>query len=162
MNPKHEARKLRSDVYNVNNAMRMPIDVTEIAKKLNISVEMRELPSFVTGFIIKEASEKIPTIYVNAADTVQRRRLTIAHELGYYTQHKDNAELAHINNTYDEASTNTNSAEHWRTTFAAELLMPEALVLKYWAEGWTCEHIQKRLNVSELILVNRLHSLGLI
>ena len=110
MNPKHEARKLRSDVYNVNNAMRMPIDVTEIAKKLNISVEMRELPSLVTGFIIKEASENPPTIYVNAADTVQRRRLTIAHELGYYTQHKDNAELAHINNTYDEASTNTNSA----------------------------------------------------
>lgn len=32
MNPKHEAKKLRSDVYNVNNAMRMPIDVTEIAK----------------------------------------------------------------------------------------------------------------------------------
>lgn len=60
MNPKHEARKLRSDVYNVNNAMRMPIDVTEIAKKLNISVEMRELPSLVTGFIIKEASENPP------------------------------------------------------------------------------------------------------
>ena len=65
MNPKHEARKLRSDVYNVNNAMRMPIDVTEIAKKLNISVEMRELPSLVTGFIIKEASENPPLLFMS-------------------------------------------------------------------------------------------------
>lgn len=162
MTPKREARKLRSEAYNVDGKMRLPIDVAEIAKELNVKVEVRELPSSVAGFIIKEANESFPVIYVNSGDGPQRRRFTIAHELGHYIQNRDSKEMAYVDNRDEMASTGTDPKERWCNAFAAELLMPESVVKKYWAQGWEFERIRELLNVSKAALANRLNSLDLI
>ena len=162
MAPKREARKLRSEAYNIDGKMRLPIDVAEIAKQLNVRVEVRELPSSVAGFIIKEESEPFPVIYVNSGDGSQRRRFTIAHELGHYIQNRYSEEIAYVDNRDELASTGTDPNERWCNAFAAELLMPESVVKKYWAEGWEFERIQKLLDVSKSALTYRLNSLGLV
>lgn len=162
MIPKQEARKLRDAAYNVDGKMRLPIDLTEIAKNLNVRVETKELPSSVAGFILKEENEKFPIIYVNARDGFQRQRFTVAHELGHYIQNRDSDEIAYVDNRDELASSGTDSKERWCNAFAAELLMPEAVVKKYWAEGWKFEQIRELLDVSRAALTNRLSFLGLI
>lgn len=162
MAPKHDARKLRSEAYNVDGKMRLPIDVEQIAQNLNVQVKVKELPPSVAGFIIKEASEPFPVIYVNSGDGSQRRRFTIAHELGHYFQNRDSEEIAYVDNRDELASTGTDPKERWCNAFAAELLMPESVIKKYWAEGWEFERIRELLNVSKAALTNRLNFLGLI
>lgn len=162
MTPKNEARRLRDEAYNVDGKMRMPIDVFTIAENLGLAIVPKPLPPNLAGFIIKEENESMPTIFVNANDGEQRRRFTVAHELGHYMKHRNEDEIAYVDNRDELASTGTDPAERWCNAFAAELLMPEALVKRYWAEGWSFEQIRKRFNVSKAAMSNRLNFLGLI
>lgn len=157
-----EARNLRAKFYNVNGKMRMPIDVHRMAQALQIEIVEKSLPVEVAGFILKEAKDKVPTIFVNSKDGPQRQRFTIAHELGHYVQNRTNEQLAYVDNRNELASTGIDPHERWCNAFAAELIMPEASVKRYWAEGWSFEKIRDRLNVSKAALTNRLDSLGLI
>lgn len=160
--PRDDARQLRRDVYNVNGKMRLPIDVFEIAERLGIRVEPTPLPQNVAGFIIKEADEETPTIYVNEEDGPQRQRFTVAHELGHYIAHREDAEIAYVDNRDELASSGTDPLERRCNAFAAELLMPEALVKRYWAEGWKFEDMRRRFDVSKAAMLNRLKHFGFI
>ena len=160
--PRDDARQLRRDVYNVNGKMRLPIDVFEIADRLGIPIESTPLPQNVAGFIIKEADEEMPTIYVNEEDGPQRQRFTVAHELGHYIVHREDAEIAYVDNRDELASTGTDDLERRCNAFAAELLMPEALVKRYWAEGWKFEDMRRRFDVSKAAMLNRLKHFGFI
>ncbi|ERS53261.1 MULTISPECIES: ImmA/IrrE family metallo-endopeptidase [Corynebacterium] len=162
MSSKSGARNLRAEIYNVNGRMRMPIDVHQMARDLNIEIVQKSLPAEVAGFILKEARDEFPTIYVNAKDGPQRQRFTIAHELGHYVQERTKEQLAYVDNRNELASTGVDPQERWCNAFAAELIMPEASVKKYWAEGWSFEEIRTRLDVSKAALTNRLASLRLI
>lgn len=162
MIPKQEARNLRSEAYNVDGKMSLPIDVRAIADNMNIQIVEKELPSSVAGFILKEENDPFPVIYVNAQDGFQRQRFTIAHELGHYVQNRHSDEIAYVDNRDELASSGTDPKERWCNAFAAELIMPESVVKKYWAEGRKFEQIRKLLGVSKAALGNRLNFLGLI
>lgn len=162
MTPKSEARQLRIDSYNVDGRMRMPIDVHEIAETLNIRITEKELPDSVAGFILKEENQEHPVIYLNSNDGEQRKRFTIAHELGHYVQEREKEKIAYVDKRDELASKGTDPKERWCNGFAAELIMPESVVKKYWAEGWTFAQIRERLNVSKKALENRLNFLGLV
>ena len=160
--PKDDARQLRREAYNVNGKMRLPIDVFAIAKRVGIRVEPTPLRKDVAGFIIKEADEEAPTIYVNAGDGPQRQRFTVAHELGHFMVHRDDPEIAYVDNRDELASLGTDPLERRCNAFAAELLMPEALVKRYWAEGWKFEEMRRRFDVSKSAMITRLKHFGFI
>lgn len=162
MSPKQEARQLRIDTYNIDGKMRVPIDVREIASALNIEIQEQPLPNSVAGFILKEENHEHPIIYLNENDGEQRQRFTIAHELGHYVLERGNKRIAYVDKRNKLATTGTDPEERWCNGFAAELIMPESVVKKYWAEGWTFEKIRERLNVSKAALENRLYFLGLV
>lgn len=160
--PRDDARQLRRDAYNVNGKMRLPVDVFQIAERLGIRVEPTPLPKNVAGFIIKEANEETPTIYVNEKDGPQRQRFTVAHELGHFITHREDAEIAYVDNRDELASSGTDPLERRCNAFAAELLMPEALVERYWAEGWRFEEMRSRFDVSKAAMLTRLKHFGFI
>lgn len=162
MRPKDEARNLRAEAYNVDGRMRLPIDPYAIASNLGINVRTTPLAADTAGFIIKEQNEDRPTIYLNSGDGEQRRRFTLSHELGHFVTHRDEPVLAYVDKRDELASKGTDPAERWCNAFAAELLMPEAIVKKYWAEGMSSEEIRQKFDVSKAAIAVRLTSLGLI
>lgn len=112
-----------------------PVNVYEIAKAHNITIS--EAPTGddnLSGLILRKRSEKTALIGVNSTHSTTRKRFTIAHELGHFFLHqnhevfvdtKDNFSVQFRRKTsvYDLKESEANS-------FAAELLMPEELIMK--------------------------------
>lgn len=160
---KNEARQLRVEAYNDENGrIPFPIDPFTIARNLGINVEIVPLDPDTAGFILKESFEDKPTIYLNVRDGFQRRRFTLAHELGHFVKHRGAEEIAYVDNRDELASRGTDPNERWCNAFAAELLMPEAIVKKDWALGKSVEEMRRKFDVSMAAMTVRLSSLGLV
>lgn len=127
--------------------MRLPIDPFQIAASLGIRVFRTPLEIGTAGFILKEKDDELPVIYLNASDGLQRQRFTLAHELGHYVEHRDDAQIAYMDMRDELAYSGTDCTERWYNAFAAELLMPAALIKRYWAQGKSFEHIRQKLQV---------------
>jgi Zn-dependent peptidase ImmA (M78 family) len=67
------------------------------------------------------------SIYVNATDSQERQRFTIAHELAHYIYGHDEDKFG-LN--YRDGNRDRNSAERQADDFAAEVLMPSPIVRK--------------------------------
>lgn len=105
----------------------IPIDVHQIALNLGLTVIERDLEDQVSGMLVIKKGRG--TIAVNENQHPNRKRFTIAHEIGHYQLHRDQ------NHVFIDVTPvffrDTNSAEgrSWEeiaaNRFAAELLMPE-------------------------------------
>ena len=158
--PITEARKLRIAHWNVDGKIHFPVDPEAIARNLGIAVHVQAMDADTAGFIIREAGG--PTeIYLNAHDAPVRRRFTLAHELGHFVQQQDSPEIGFVDRRDEIAASGSDRSEVWANRFAAELLMPAAVVSKWWAEGKSAEDIRKRMNVSAPAIAYRLRNLGL-
>src|SRR5574341_1385989 len=107
-----------------------PVDVHAIAKRYAQVVE-RALDSEVSGALVPlETGGWI--ILVNADHSPVRKRFTIAHELGHLLLHGYTTPHADRTFKFRDARSSEGSAvdEIQANQFAAELLMPRALVLK--------------------------------
>jgi len=93
-------------------------NLTELLEEHSIKVCIADLPSGVSGMtcIVKRSGElrEVPVIVVNQMHTLERRRLTLAHELGHRLIHKDSP------------------VDHEKAAnyFAGALLIPEAHLKK--------------------------------
>lgn len=120
-----------------------PLNVHEIAKSLNIEIlegEFRDNNGRdISGLIKVSGKEGTPIIAVKSSDSKERKRFTIAHEIGHFILHGN--ELAHVDSDLesvvyrDKSSTMAiNTKEIQANQFAAELLMPtdeiKTLILK--------------------------------
>ena len=111
----------------------IPVDPVSVANKLGISVLQNDLPSEVSGALLKEQGED-PVIMVHFRDSPNRKRFTIAHELGhYFYRHNDgdssnDAEYSYVDLRGSLASAGTDIEEMFANAFAAEFLMPESEV----------------------------------
>jgi Zn-dependent peptidase ImmA (M78 family)/DNA-binding XRE family transcriptional regulator len=88
----------------------------EYLEERGIKVMALELPASVSGLtcrVVSEMGHRVPVIVVNANDTGERQRFTLAHELGHMVIEVDGA--------VDEEK-----AAHW---FAGALLMPRDMLL---------------------------------
>lgn len=111
----------------------IPTPVEKIAKALKAQVRFGAFDGELSGMIyIKEG---IPIIGVNALHHPNRQRFTIAHELGHLTLHRPMITTnVHVDKDFpalmrDAASaTGTEQIEIQANQFAAELLMPRALI----------------------------------
>ncbi|MDF7674127.1 ImmA/IrrE family metallo-endopeptidase [Acetobacteraceae bacterium ESL0709] len=108
-----------------------PVDPLKIAKALDINVKFVTFGTKsknVSGFY--DPSEN--AIYVNADDPSKRQTFTIAHELGHACLHKDWArtEDYRVLLRYTE-SENSDFREKEANAFAAHLLVPRFMLIKY-------------------------------
>ena len=112
----------------------MPIDVERIAKHLELSVVRRPLEDEYSGFLaIKEK-----TIVVNSLHPRTRQRFTIAHEIGHFLLHGNEANLpvfidrkVYFRHARERFDLTTQRREHDANHFAAELLMPQRMLADY-------------------------------
>lgn len=128
LDPKYEAGALL-DLYWTGKAM--PVDPAEIACALGMQVFQAELPQEVAGVLMKRIGYD-PRVVVATTDSDNRRRLIIAHELGWFVYRgasaaADEDQYEHIQ-LRSAAQAADDPAEAFSNRFAAELLMPESVV----------------------------------
>lgn len=145
----------------------IPVDPVVIANRLGIRVSNAVFSeSSLSGMIAKRGDKK--SLLVNSDDSIERKRFTIAHELGHCILHLDN-EGEFVDSKEDMFRTETNSPNGRRyhkeveaNEFAAALLMDAKRVREVWNDYKDIDNIARIFMVSESAMDIRLKSLGLI
>ena len=140
-----------------------PLDIEWVVKELfGIKLIKKDLGHSASGFL--EEINNQWCIYVNKYDNEKRQRFTIAHELGHYILHRNNAFGSRFQHDFiffrDE---NTNPIEREANNFAAELLMPKEEVVSLIKEGYnTVNALAEKFDLSTSAVRYRAYKLGLI
>lgn len=132
LDPKARAEELIKK-YNIQT---LPVPVEDIARKLGAKVIMR--PDFdddLDGMIVKEGG--VVVIGVNDGQHNNRKRFTIAHEIGHLVLHGEIIEKVHVDKSFNyrfnrdgRSRIGQDRIEIEANRFAAELLMPEKFLKK--------------------------------
>jgi len=138
-----------------------PVPVEAIAEDL-LGLWVGEAELAVSGLLIPARRE----IWVDAAEAREspaRRRFTIAHEIGHWVcQVREGAgEPIHCRPDPAGDAAAGDPREREANIFAAELLMPEALVRGAVAEGAGPGELERRFGVSPPAMGWRLYNLGI-
>ncbi|WP_197501753.1 ImmA/IrrE family metallo-endopeptidase [Mycobacterium sp. 1164985.4] len=141
--------------------MPLPVDPFAIAQNLGIAVKQEVLDDNLAGFIVRENGGQVE-IFLNALDAHVRQRFTLAHELGHFFKNRGEENIGYVDERSELASSGTDPSEVWCNQFAAELLMPAAIVKKYWAEGMSLDDLRNKFRVSTAAIEYRLKNLGLV
>ena len=162
LNPQTEANKVLETLW-LNQDF--PVDPVSIAKKMGLQVLDTELPPSVSGALIKEAGAD-PIIALHYADHSNRKRFTCAHELGHYVcrieSNDESLEYEYVDLRGPNASNGTDADEIFANQFAANLLMPEAILKKLLRSGKNHFNLAMYFGVSHEALKHRLKALRLL
>ena len=125
------AHALRARYHASFEAPELPVPVESIAEDL-LGLRVQVAPmSGISGFLYP--AERV--VFLNAADSPQRRRFTLAHELGHWIcQHLEGTRqpLYCRHEDVTAAAPPDRAREREANVFAAELLMPEPAVRGAW------------------------------
>lgn len=129
-------------------------DLISLAASFDTEVIVVPLDRGTSGFIIKEAN-KYPRIYVNAIESIERQRFTLAHEIGHLI---DRREIAGDNeySFIDYRGRDYDLHEFFADEFAGALLMPEDKIKYLQTNGYSKYETAKFLGVSIAALEKRL------
>lgn len=113
---------------------RAPIDVEIVAERLGLNIAFADLGPDVSGLLISKGDAA--GIAIQATDHPNRRRFTIAHEIGhYYLRHQfDPGEHVHVDHGHaitprdSRSSAGVDLKEIEANQFAACLLMPSKIL----------------------------------
>lgn len=114
-----------------------PVDVEKLAQSLGLQVRYQYAEDSLSGFLVKDANTGRNIIGVNNGHSLNRKRFTIAHEIGHYILHEK--EFLHVDRTNadfqirlrnEEAHKGTDVDEIEANLFAAEILMPADFLQK--------------------------------
>lgn len=150
-----------------NERASFPVDPYLIAARMGLRVEHRVgLPHNVDGLLLKESPDTPVLAIINHDRSPNRQRFTLAHEIGHFTYIQENEPeklvgLGLVEYKDEVASLGTDKREVDANTFAANLLMPEAVVRLWNYEGRSREQMALGFGVSLQAMGNRLNSLGL-
>ena len=128
------AIKVANSILEEFKVTRPPVPIDKIARKMGVRLLYSPLDDELSGMVyIKEGN---PIIGVNALHHPNRQRFTIAHEVGHLLMHRHQIEQeVHVDKTFlmlrrdAESSSGINDIEVEANAFAAEVLMPENLVI---------------------------------
>lgn len=134
-----------------------PMDVEGLATSIGLKVAMQALPNEISGYLRKK--DGIWILGVNALHHPNRRRFTIAHELGHYFLHR------HLGDFEDtilfRKDKQLNPREFEANEFAARLLMPdEQFLLERTRYPNDVSALAKEFGVSELATRFRIDSVS--
>lgn len=111
----------------------LPIELDSVADYLNVDVAYEDLDDNVSGFL-KASSDRVVAV-INSKHHRNRKRFTLAHELGHYVLHAENAvsDVLHINQPQvyhrdTHSSEGIIRQEIEANRFASALLMPKHLL----------------------------------
>lgn len=114
--------------------VKAPIDVDKIATELGILVESDfslELKDIVGEIFFKD---EIPIVKINPIQNSYgpRRRFTLAHEIGHFCLHSAKSKKGFVDSqkTMSRTESYWDSYESEANDFAAQLLMPKALIIE--------------------------------
>ena len=119
----------------------VPVNVTELAQSLDIDVQEKNMDDDISAFLLFEGNKKV--IAVNNTHHRNRKRFSIAHEIGHFWLHCTSGDdylfvdkATYYRNNLAHSGLSSNEIEANR--FAASLLMPR-------------HHILSEIDPSELI-----------
>ena len=143
-----------------------PVDVYGMARDLGIKVSQKWWENNRSGSIERIGDQY--EISVNYFHHENRKRFTVAHEIGHFVLHKDVLdENKHIVDNREGNTTlyrDENIPGHLETEankFAASILMPTDLIKRLHQEGYqTPQALAERLKVSEGAMWHRLGNMG--
>jgi len=151
------------NLYKKHYSKGFPFDVIAFAKDLGINVTQSNFNSNdkVSG-LIKKFSENNIVISVKANDVDTRQRFTIAHELGHFFLHQDLLEEGFMDGVGLMRDGSNNEIEKQANSFAANLLMPEAIFREMWSNNkLSSKQIANFFYVSESAVIIRAINLKL-
>ena len=109
-----------------------PVPVERIAHALGLVVRRSPAEDDLSGFLYRDRIAKTATIGINSTHHTNRQRFTLAHELGHFLLHEQDA--IHVDRRFEiklrnaKSSEGTDDEEKEANLFAAELLMPIGLI----------------------------------
>lgn len=146
---------------------KIPVDLEAIANSIGLHIQYSFLDSDTSGILEKNKKHDGYTIIVNANDHSNRKRFTIAHELGHYMLHRN---LIGSGLDDNRAYRSTDTGKYHNTSigpeeeteanqFAANLLMPRHKVKELYTSGVTNSgELADKFGVSEQAMSIRLKS----
>lgn len=147
----------------------LPVNVYAVVQKYEVEVRNLLLEDEVSGMLVIKDDHAI--IGVNQSHHSNRQRFSIAHELGHYLLHRHSANVF-VDPVFfrdGKSSEGVDETEVAANIFAAELLMPEAVVTQQFQEDpfdpfddLALRRMAARFEVSPQALNIRLSRLGLI
>jgi len=163
--------------YSIQDA---PVDVAGIARALGVTVHFEQLDDEVSGMLVVKNKEK--HIIVNKTHHSNRRRFTIAHELGHLVLHYKQGDEVYVDTkmmvyhrsgrTQDYShphATTTPQQEREANSFASALLMPKSMVERFVdSQGidvfdeFDLAKLAQAFDVSEQAMYIRLNTLKLV
>lgn len=174
MHDKASVESLANDILESYDISKSPVDPVIIANKLGIKVYAIKFDTFdgdkVSGAITKDETGKIE-ILVNENDSEDRKRFTIAHELGHYFLHmKNTPKYERVDMHRSTACTTNVPQEIEANTFAAALLMDKDTIYKkfksareFGLSNMECvRYLSNLFKVSKSAMEYRLKNLGII
>lgn len=117
-----------------NRVSKPPVPVPRIARRLGLKLQLQpfEEKGEMSGILVREGKDVI--LGVNASHHLNRRRFTIAHEIGHYLLHEGNRVFVDRSNYKvsfrdTESSSGMNIEEIEANMFASLLLIPERFLV---------------------------------
>jgi len=138
----------------------IPLDVEAIAEKFNIAIQNVPLDDDISGILHKIEKTDSWVIQVNKNHHPNRKRYTIAHELGHFCLHR------HLKQEFEDRiffRGGESSPEEWQANdFACAILMPEDTFRDAVRSGKrNIEDLAREFKVSTLALRIRAKNLGM-
>lgn len=135
-----------------------PVPVEALARTCGVLVIASTMPDELSGLVF--GVEPGAVIGVNEGHSENRRRFSIAHELGHHL-------LSHHDRFHIDISEGDPPGYDWETEraaneFAADLLMPREMVIDRFSDIPETQSLARDFKVSELAMGYRLLNLGLI
>lgn len=131
---RREIKNIVGKLLKGNSIVNPPVPVEKIAKTLGLEVRYEpfiEKTEDVSGMLYRDQNTGI--VGVNSLHQSNRQRFTLAHEIGHYLLHKTNKVFVdqtfglHLRDSTSSQAIDRQEIE--ANHFAAELLMPEAMIV---------------------------------
>lgn len=135
-----------------------PVDVYEICNKLGISVYLAPLEKGVSGVISKKENES-PEIALAMYDNPQRKKFTLAHEIGHYIERSEIAEDEDFS-FIDARGKKYDLHEFFADEFAAALMMPESEIKNMYRNGKSTFAMTTHFGTSAAAVRKRIQNLS--
>lgn len=149
------------------NIKSLPVNLNDIIVLYDITLRYAFFEDSISGLLYKKDNKNI--ISVNTSHPLVRQRFTIAHELGHFFLNHHGSLFVDKGYIYRDkrSSTGTIKWEREANEFAAELLMPEKLLVNYIKKEnlediSDLDKIAQELQVSSQALTYRLMNLDLV
>jgi Zn-dependent peptidase ImmA (M78 family) len=146
-------------VFADENSFNLPMNIPKVVQALGLSLKEGD---FKDEEIVGAYDRASKTIYVAKNDNYSRKAFTIAHEVGHFVLHDEKVQEAFFRKNLIFVEKEKVPVEREANLFAASLLMPRGIVLRYFKIIKQPDYLADIFGVSYSAMRLRLKNLGLI